>query len=76
MAMPKPYAKSRYFLSNSYASAAWRRHEKMFLEHVDQPVLEGHDPVPLGLVDLLAGLLFYRSQMQAVTPKRVIIRML
>ena len=25
-------------------------------EHVDQPVLEGHDPVPLGAVDLLAGL--------------------
>ena len=25
-------------------------------EHVDQPVLEGDDPVPLGLVDLVAGL--------------------
>ena len=28
----------------------------VLLEHVDQPVLEGHDAVPLGLVDLVAGL--------------------
>ena len=44
-------------------------------EHVDQPVLEGDDPVPLGLVDLVAGLAVYRIQMQAVTPKRVIFGM-
>ena len=29
----------------------------MLLEHVDQPVLEGDDAVPLGAVDPLAGLL-------------------
>ena len=28
----------------------------VLLEHVDQPVLEGDDPVPLGLVDLAAGI--------------------
>ena len=27
----------------------------MLLQHVDQPVLEGDDPVPLGLVDPLAA---------------------
>ena len=30
---------------------------RVLLEHVDQPVLEGDDPVPLGLVDLLARVL-------------------
>ena len=30
---------------------------RVFLEHVDQPGLEGHDPVPLGLVDPIACLL-------------------
>ncbi len=47
----------------------------VLLEHVDQPVLEGHDPMPLGLVDLVAGLPVQCSQMQSVTPKRVIFRM-
>ena len=28
---------------------------RVALQHVDQPVLERHDPVPLGLVDPLAG---------------------
>ena len=48
----------------------------MFLEHVDQPVLEGDDAVPLGAIDPLTGLLVNGIQMQAVTPKRVIFRML
>ncbi|MDE2912673.1 MAG: hypothetical protein OXL68_07095, partial [Paracoccaceae bacterium] len=29
---------------------------RVFFKHVNQPVLEGDDPVPLGSVDLLAGL--------------------
>ena len=29
----------------------------MFQKHVDQPGLEGHDPVPLGLVHPIAALL-------------------
>ena len=48
----------------------------MVLEHLNEPRLESHDPVPLGAVDPIAGILVYRIQMQAVTPKRVIFGML
>ena len=44
----------------------------VLFEHVDQPVLEGDDAVPLGPVDPLAGLPVNSIQIQAVTPKRVI----
>ena len=49
---------------------------RVLFQHVDQAILERNCAVPLGAVDPLAALLFYRFQMQAVPPQRVIFRML